>query len=312
MAILITNLSPLAYASDASSTDGLAGYSYVKTHQIVGSRDGALQDFQVKLVIHNSPGTDNGQDAYLNGLSMSWPNDFRFTDNSNNVFSYWIESFDSEAATVWVKVNRIAAWPGTTTLKIYYGKANDPGASSGRDTFILFEDFGDDSRRTTAWTENTVASTTGRFTDVQVFENGGYHVKQNSKSDRGAEIVLAGSLGRPTVCRVTLEDISEVGTRTPAWITTRVGYNANDYGPGYWGGVQGYDTLPGHTYVFEWSDGYATGNLRLYENDNLITTASANFGTSHKPDMGVRTASDAMGEWYFRRFLCVRLHPESA
>ncbi len=298
---LAYGVNSVAHASSVRSVYDLAGYSYLKSHQIAGSQDGALNDFQVKFVVHSGDGPDNGQDVYLMGDSKSWPDDFRFTDSSDNLLPYWIESFDAEAATVWVKVNRIAAWPAMTTLKIYYGKARVTGASNGLATFVLFEDFSDDSRRTTVWSEST-GDALNSYPSVHVFENGGYHIRQDSPKDTGARLTPASPLNTATWCGVTLQDISEHGSRSPPWILPRVGYGGNDWSPGYWGNTQGgYDTLPGHTYQLSWTDGRTANNVQLYENGALLSTSSGTF-TAHRPDIGVRTASDAMGEWYFRDF----------
>ncbi len=129
------------------------GYQYVKTHIINGSSDGALSDYQVKLVIHRGSGVDSGADVYLNGHSQSWPYDTRFADSSNNMLSYWLQSYDANVSTVWVKVPSIPARPGNATIKLYYGKSGDPGASNGIDTFpILFDDF--NSVNTGLWSGN--------------------------------------------------------------------------------------------------------------------------------------------------------------
>lgn len=130
----------------------LSGYLSMKMHNISGSADGALSDYQVQFLVHNTTGTDTARDIYLNGGSFSWPNDFRFTNSNNQKLSYWIESNNSTIAVVWVKVDSIAGGSSSTTpINVYYGKANDPGESNGDATFILFDDFNDNSINASKW-----------------------------------------------------------------------------------------------------------------------------------------------------------------
>lgn len=135
--IIVIELNPQPTTASASAS----GYSLVKSHEITGSQDGAQSNYQVKFVIHRGNGTDSGQDVYLNGHSLSWPYDFRFANNTNVPLSYWIESYDPDMATVWVKVDGIPASPDAVPIKLYYGKANDAGASNGDATFTFFDDF---------------------------------------------------------------------------------------------------------------------------------------------------------------------------
>ena len=212
-------------------TVSLASYLFFKEHTISGSVDGPLIDYQIKMNIHRGVGTDNGSDVYLDDYSLNWPNDIRFADANNNILSYWIEQSDDNTAVVWVKVNNIPT--SGTTIKLFYGNANSTDMSDGTNTFMAFEDFTDDTRRTSVWTENQDSGVSG-YTNVHVFENGGYHIKQSSGSDRGAEIVMTNELSVPVWCGVTFEVVSESG-RTPPWIFTGVGYAASDWNLGQLG-----------------------------------------------------------------------------
>jgi hypothetical protein len=126
------------------------GYSCVKFHAIPCSIDGNLTDYQVQFLMHNTTGTDTAKDIYFNGGSLSWPYDFRFTNSNNQKLSYWIESNTTDTAVVWVKVDYIAA-SGSTRLNVYYGKEDDLGDSNGDATFILFDDFDDNSINSSKW-----------------------------------------------------------------------------------------------------------------------------------------------------------------
>lgn len=129
---------------------------YWKFINISGSQDGVLTDYQVKLTIHKGVGTDDETNVYLDDKSLSWPYDIRFTngtktDIANSKLSYWIESNDANTATVWVKVDYIAAGSATTQIKMFYGRPNDTGESNGPATFVFFDDFNGASLDTSKW-----------------------------------------------------------------------------------------------------------------------------------------------------------------
>lgn len=79
-----------------------------------------------------------------------------FTE-TNGKLDYWIESFDkiNETGTVWVSLDTMV--PGNNTIYFYYGIVCAAAESNGEETFILFDDFNDNSFNTGKWviTENT-------------------------------------------------------------------------------------------------------------------------------------------------------------
>ncbi len=83
--------SPTPTPTPTPTPNPMPGYNYVKSHTITGSSDGAQTNYQVKFVVHSGSGTDSGQDVYLNGHSLSWPNDVRFTNAANTTLNFWIE-----------------------------------------------------------------------------------------------------------------------------------------------------------------------------------------------------------------------------
>jgi immune inhibitor A len=157
--VSITNISSVPSDPNIPMTANiglpLSGYSSVRTHSILGSADGNLTDYQLKFVVHRGNGTDTSQDIYLNGGSQSWPNDVRFTNANNGILNYWIESNDSNNATMWVKVDSIAASPASTQINVYYGRTNDAGASNGPATFVFFDDFSGSSLNSSLWPQVT-------------------------------------------------------------------------------------------------------------------------------------------------------------
>ena len=104
----------------------------------------ALSDFQVKVTLNTAA-------LIAAGKLQASGNDLRFVDASCTQLSYWIESGLNTATTVvWVKVPII---PGsnTTTITLYYGNATAPAASSGENTFVLFDNFDGTSLNTAKW-----------------------------------------------------------------------------------------------------------------------------------------------------------------
>jgi hypothetical protein len=159
-----------------------SGYAYFKTHQISGSTDGAMDGYQVKLVVHRWSGMDNGQDVYLNGRSQSWPDDIRFVDSDGHVLNYWIEAFDSNVATIWINVFSIPESPGSATISLYYGRAGDAGVSSGASTFPFFEDW-------SSYTTGCNINGQGGWTVNRIGGTGSATIR----SDGGANVLLISS-----------------------------------------------------------------------------------------------------------------------
>ncbi|RLE48706.1 MAG: hypothetical protein DRJ18_01400 [Candidatus Methanomethylicota archaeon] len=129
----------------------LSGWSYRKSHEIVGSTAGAVTDYQIRIKVHYGSGTDSGEDVYLNGKCRSDFGDIRFTDSDGvTELSYWMEEkVDGDYAIFWVKVPSIPASPDTATIYIYYGNPSATTASDGEATFVLFDHF--DTLDTTKW-----------------------------------------------------------------------------------------------------------------------------------------------------------------
>jgi len=67
--------------------------------------------------------------------------DIRFRQGATEL-DYWIqEKVDSEYAIFWVEIPTIPADPDSTTIHIYYGKANATTTENGADTWIDYEDW---------------------------------------------------------------------------------------------------------------------------------------------------------------------------
>lgn len=125
----------------------LAGWGFRKILYITGSTAGAVTDYQLKLNVHKSAGTDTITDVYLETNVRDDFGDIRFTESDGTtILDYWIESYISgTSAIIWIKVSAIPASPNTTTIYIYYNNPSETTTSSGTNTFMFFDDFTVDS-----------------------------------------------------------------------------------------------------------------------------------------------------------------------
>ena len=93
-------------------------WKYRKSHVINPSTE-ALEDYQMRIIVHYGSGTDNGEHVYLNGKCREDFGDIRFTaDDGVTLLSYWIEEkVDGDYAVFWVKIPYIPASPETMQYK---------------------------------------------------------------------------------------------------------------------------------------------------------------------------------------------------
>lgn len=128
------------------SVGSLSGWNYRKNKTINGTTAGAQTNYQMKLTVHNTSGTDTPGVVYLNGSARSDFGDLRFTKSDGvTLLDYWIESYTSgTSAVVWVEVDSIPASSGTADIYLYYGNPSATSASSGAATFVFFDDFSGD------------------------------------------------------------------------------------------------------------------------------------------------------------------------
>ncbi|MCW4035192.1 MAG: DUF2341 domain-containing protein, partial [Candidatus Bathyarchaeota archaeon] len=121
----------------------LDGWDYRKSHTIT-SGDGAGVDYQFKLNVHYSNGTDNDVDVYLDSKCQPDFDDIRFTDgDGETVLDYWMQyKINSDTAIFWVEVADDLS-SSNATIYLYYGNSEANSTSNGTNTFIFFEDFED-------------------------------------------------------------------------------------------------------------------------------------------------------------------------
>jgi len=131
----------------------LEGWTYRKSHEIIGSSYGDLTDYPVRVVVHYGSGADNGEHVYLNGKCRSDFGDIRFTDSDGETeLPYWMEKkVDGGYAIFWVKIPFIPASPDTAAIYIYYGNPSATTTSDGEAVFMFFDGFDQGVLDTNKW-----------------------------------------------------------------------------------------------------------------------------------------------------------------
>ena len=139
---------PVTLTVQTASSGWLTGWSYRKQITIAGSTAGAQTNYQMKLTINRSTGTDSGSTVYLGTKCASDYKDIRFTKtDGTTLLDYWIESSTSTTATVWVELDSIPASPATATFNLYYGNSGATPSSNIQNTFVFGDDFEDGTFR---------------------------------------------------------------------------------------------------------------------------------------------------------------------
>jgi hypothetical protein len=156
----------IAYAFNDASNWWNNSFKYRKKITITGQA-GAGTDYQVLLKIGETSGA-SGEDFDLGGNSSNFPSakndggDLRFVDNDNTtLLDFWVENVSGAApnrlAKIWVEIKD--SLENNVDIYCYYGNPSASNASSGTDTFIVFDDFEGSSLDNNIWTTYDVDST---------------------------------------------------------------------------------------------------------------------------------------------------------
>jgi PKD repeat protein/peptidoglycan/xylan/chitin deacetylase (PgdA/CDA1 family) len=140
----------------------LGGYSTRQGHYINGS-DSAATDYTLRFRVSNTAGTSMGDLIYLDGKSLNFPNDIRFTSmRTNTELGYLIDSSNSTYADFFVRIPLVPKGSTNRTgLYIYYGNATVPGNSNGFAAFpYLFDHFDGTTLNKSVWVNSTSGTIT--------------------------------------------------------------------------------------------------------------------------------------------------------
>ena len=143
-------------------------FAHKRAITIHGNEAASASDYQMKLNIYNSTGTNvTGVNcsgaagtvyAGTSSFSSSAFSDLRFgTVGATTGLPYWIESSSaSVSAVVWVKIPAIpASASADTTIYMYYGNAGAAAVgldlAAGKATFLFFDDFNNGTTLDAQW-----------------------------------------------------------------------------------------------------------------------------------------------------------------
>ena len=132
----------------------LSGWTYRKSHTLTHSI-GGLTDYQIKIRVYRTTGTDTGNAIYVGDKCNPDFGDIRFTNSSDTELSYWIENYNSQYADIWVKVDSIGT---STNIYVYYGNPSATTTSNDDTTFVFFDDFAGDLSKWTSAGTPTISS----------------------------------------------------------------------------------------------------------------------------------------------------------
>lgn len=121
----------------------LTGWNRRKSKIVNGTTAGLQTDYQIKLTVRRTSGTDTATDIYLGTNVNNDFSDLRFTSSDGTtLLNYWIESLlIGSNAIVWIKIPSIPTSPGSTTIYIYYDNITAPSISNGTNTFIQWHGY---------------------------------------------------------------------------------------------------------------------------------------------------------------------------
>ncbi len=116
----------------------------------ISNPNSELTNYQVKLIVpYNSHMNSNYSDLRFS---------FKYPNGTEVEIPYWIQSYNSSSATVWVKVPDLKT--GNTTIYMYYGNPNATSKSNGNAVFEFFDDFNGNALNTSKWINDNTQSIT--------------------------------------------------------------------------------------------------------------------------------------------------------
>ncbi len=114
----------------------LSGWDYRSEIDVDNTSNASvLTNFQVKLTVNTSALVSAGKASADGG-------DIRFLNSSGTNLEFWIENgtYNTTTTTIWINCDNIAA-SAITNIYMFYGNSSAILASSGSNTFEMFDDF---------------------------------------------------------------------------------------------------------------------------------------------------------------------------
>jgi len=227
-------------------------WTFRKQMALVGSSS-ALSNYQMRITVHRTTGTDSSSDVYLDTKVNADYSDLRFTKSDGiSLLPYWIETpSSSSAAAVWVNFDSIPQ-SSTANFYLYYGNSSATDASDGTNTFVFFDDFNDGNFNTTLWSQTGSYGSTSESNGTLTITSGNYNRWVYSNTAYGNGYALR--------ARVKQGSATSTGIKILGFITA-----TKD--PQY--------------------EKYLTGTFRYSSGQADFTGISGNGNSSNAPDMNV-------------------------
>ncbi len=231
--------------------------------------------------------------------------DLRFTDeNGRDLLPYWIESGCGTISTnLWVKVAAISGV--SKEIYVYYGNTVAPAASSGPSTFLLFDDFNDDSLNSDLWTASVGG--TGIFS-----ESGGNAVLHTGAGLSSNAEILGKSRFGPNVAmrfRANLSAYQNYDHKVMGFLDGNIGYSPPSANGVYFRGEDNNfqtqtsistgatPSVPLNFYNFSyptyslWDIKWLASAVTFFRNGSLFSTHASRIPGSTLPHFGLNTHS---------------------
>ena len=127
----------------SSASGWLNDWSYRKAH-VINPASGAGTNYQIKIRVNYSNGTDSGENVYLNTHSRTDFGDVRFTDDDGiTELDYWMEEkVNGDYAIFWIEIPDDLSI-SNQTIYVYYSNPIATSTSDGHATFLIFDHFDD-------------------------------------------------------------------------------------------------------------------------------------------------------------------------
>lgn len=214
----------------STSSASLTGFAYSKTCNITGNDgwSGDLSNYPVKIVVHNTTGSDSGADVYI-GSKVTYADmrDIRFASTNDSKYDYWIEhtADTSTSRTFWVEVSSIPDDGVITQVVMYYNSTGSSSSeSNGVNTFTFFDDF-DAGSLDAKWTQRGTGLSISNSIATISYAGGSYtDIYSDNAYGANGDLMFYGNLTRDVMTEAGYQTASD-GSTVAFYISDNAGSN---------------------------------------------------------------------------------------
>jgi len=256
-----------------------SGWQYYKQIDI----SNAVTNYQIRIHLVNSTGTDSGNTIYVGGKSENFPFDIRFGTTSNpstaDTLPQWLEEYNDTDAYYWVNISSYS------TIYMFTGNSGAGEYSDGDATFLFFDDFEGSagaSPNSSKWTIEKKGSTDAV---VELDGNGNLHLAGESS------VISSGNVKSLSTFTYDFSIILRHKIDEEHYADTSIGSGSvQDIS----GGTSGWHhTVLGDGYIFKWQSPVGGGSSKDISINKCPSGSSSTVLTSY--DGGGLTT---LNEWH--------------